>query len=498
MVNQVATQQRVPRDPAVRLQIREATRRWVCNEKLLPPMVKESLQSHAQRCLDTMQIDAEFLYYTMILLNNALWEDYFSHIPKDQRLLLLPKCLRNHAQCNASTDALGLLCEQCGACNIPDLTDKAESLGLSVLVAESSSRVSDWVKNGEIQGIIGVSCMDSLEKAFGSMLRHAVPGIAIPLITDGCKDTEYDRIAVNQAIEIGEHETLYANPSPMIKEHITELFTPNRIRPYLNASTPYLHHFPELVCSALCDDGKHYRPMITFGTYCSLLNRSDFPAFLEPIAIAVECFHKASLIHDDIEDADDSRYDKPTLHKRVGIPTALNLGDFLIGEGYRLLSHHAIPTDMRATLYIQAAQAHCELALGQAQEFESLGEPILLEHCLQTHLLKTAPAFRVAMYLGAIAAGKFDAYQQTLYAFSNALGVAYQLLDDLQDMNANPASAVDTLMRIEDIDRQIARDRITEVYTTYRYIAYTTLDQLNDPVLKTFLYRLCGRILHDI
>lgn len=497
-MDNVGSQQSVPRDPDVRLQIREATRQWVSREKLHPPLVRETLQSHAHRCLEKMQMHGAFLYYTMILLNNALWDDYFTHIPKAQRLLLLPVCLRSQNQCSAPSDELGLICQQCGVCDIPGITRMAEAQGLSVLVAESSSSVSQWVKNGEIQGIIGVSCLNSLEKAFPSMLRHAVPGIAIPLITDGCKDTEYDKITLNQAIQMDEASSLYADPGPSIKQHIQQLFTPDRICHYLNASTSYLHHFPKWVCGALCDDGKHYRPMITLGTYCSLLNRSDFPDFLEPIAIAVECFHKASLIHDDIEDGDDSRYDKPTLHKRVGIPAALNLGDFLIGEGYRLLSHHSIPKEMRADLYTQAAQAHCELALGQAQEFESLGKAISLEQCLQTHLLKTAPAFRVAMYLGAIASGKFEQYHQIFHAFSNALGVAYQLYDDLEDTSPNPASAVDTLMQNQHIDRQNSRARIIDLYSKYKQNTYATLDDLDNPVLKIFLYRLSGRILQDV
>ena len=497
-MDNLGSQQSVPGDPDVRLQIREATRRWVCKEQLHPPMVKESLQGHACRCMQATQIPDTYLYYTMIQLNNALWEDYFSHIPRDQRLLLLPICLRSSEQCQAPSDELGLICQTCGVCNIPAITDKAEQLGLSVLVAESSSKVSQWVKDGEIQGIIGVSCLDSLEKAFPSMLRHAVPGIAIPLITDGCKDTEYDKLAVNQAIDIAEHPHLYANPSPLIKQYVADLFTPQRTRPYLNASTCNLRQFPELVCQSLCDDGKHYRPMITIGTYCSLLNRSDFPDFLQPIALAVECFHKASLIHDDIEDADDTRYDKPTLHKRVGVPTALNVGDFLIGEGYRLLGHPSIPPEIRPDLYAQAAEAHCQLALGQAQEFESSGQVATLEQCLQTHQLKTAPAFRVAMFLGAIAAGKFEQVRQTLDDLSHALGIAYQLYDDLQDIDANPASAVDVLMQSQKIDRQSARKQIANLYTTYQHKAYLTLDDLSDPVLKTFLYRLCGRILKDV
>ncbi|MFG0247896.1 MAG: polyprenyl synthetase family protein [Phycisphaeraceae bacterium JB051] len=498
MAKQCVTEQIVPGELKQRLEIRDAVRAYIAEQNLHPPLLLDLLEEHACQCLSNLQLDDTLRNYTMIQLNNALWEDYFSHIPIDQRLLLLPVCLRDHKECQAPSDALGLICQQCGICNIPDITDQAEALGMSVLVAESSSSVSQWVKDGEIQGIIGVSCLDSLEKAFPSMLRHAVPGIAIPLNTDGCKDTDYDQQTLNEAIHIGQASPIYANPSPMIKQHITELFTPARIQPYLNATTPHLNQFNELILSALCDDGKHYRPMITLDMYCSITNQQQFPDYLEPIAIAVECFHKASLIHDDIEDGDDQRYDKPTMHQRVGLPIALNLGDFLIGEGYRLLSHPSIPQDIRSELYAQAAQAHCELALGQAQEFECLGKATTLDQCLQTHQLKTAPAFRVAMYLGAIATGKFNEYEQTLHALSDALGIAYQLYDDLEDTMPNTASAVDTIMQIDGLNREDAINRISDLYATYQHKAYAALEEIKEAVLKTFMYRLCGRILKDV
>ena len=61
------------------------------------------------------------------------------------------------------------------------------------------------------------------------------------------------------------------------------------------------------------------------------------PEDVRKLAVAVECFHKASLIHDDIEDNDAIRYGEKTLHEEHGLAVALNVGDLLIGEGYRLI-----------------------------------------------------------------------------------------------------------------------------------------------------------------
>ena len=96
------------------------------------------------------------------------------------------------------------------------------------------------------------------------------------------------------------------------------------------------------------------------------------------------------------------------MHQRTGMPVALNAGDFLVGEGYRLFCHESIPATMRAEMVSQVAQAHSELSLGQAREFEFSQSAVTLEMCLETHRLKTSPAFRVAMDIGAIAAGKFN------------------------------------------------------------------------------------------
>ena len=481
------------------MQIRDAARLYVRDRHILPPQTLTCLQSHARRCLDELRLShCGFEDFTVIMLNNALWVTCFSRIPKDQRLLLLPFCLRNDSQCQAPRDDLGLICNQCGKCDIPRLSEQADRIGMPVLVAESSSMVAEWVDRGEIQAIIGVSCLDSLRKAYPAMLRHAIPGIAIPLTKDGCRDSEFDLAFLNDALALDDDAEPFAVPNANLRELVQSLFSVRQVENFLKATTPYLREFPREVFYALCAHGKHYRPMIVFGSYSAITNRADFPDFLNPIALAVECFHKASLIHDDIEDGDETRYDEPTLHRRIGIPTALNIGDFLIGEGYRLLGHPSIPTELRAELLAQAAQAHCELSLGQAQEFEYAGKNISLEQCLETHRLKTAPAFRVALLMGAIAAGKFEEYQARFHEFSDLFGISYQLQDDLEDTMDNPASAVDCLMRHKNVPRESARAEIATLYETHRQKAYHVLETINDPLVKIFMYRLVGKVLKEV
>ena len=214
--------------------------------------------------------------------------------------------------------------------------------------------------------------------------------------------------------------------------------------------------------------------------------------------MAIECFHKASRIHDDIEDADPIRYGEPTLHKKIGEAAALNAGDFLLGEGYRLLTRTEFPADQCVAMLAEAARAHCELTLGQSLEFETADQPRSLETCLAIDRLKTVPAFRVALLLGAIAAGRLREYQALLEAFSEVFGIAFQLRDDLDDEAPNPASAVDCVMQSRSIPRDDARRVVTECYFDYRSRAYATLETLTDPALKILLYRLIGKVLNDV
>ncbi len=186
------------------------------------------------------------------------------------------------------------------------------------------------------------------------------------------------------------------------------------------------------------------------------------------------------------------------MHQRIGMPVALNAGDFLVGEGYRLFCHESIPKAMRAEMVAQASEAHCELALGQAREFELIPNAVTLAMCLETHRLKTSPAFRVAMAIGAIAAGKFNEYRDFFQRFADLLGVSYQLYDDLEDTGANPASSVDCFMNARRCSREDARRVIMDQYEQYRHKAFECLEELTDVPLKILLWRLTGKVLKDV
>ncbi len=152
--------------------------------------------------------------------------------------------------------------------------------------------------------------------------------------------------------------------------------------------------------------------------------------------MAVECFHKASLIHDDIEDNDRLRYGEPTLHESYGVPVALNVGDFLLGEGYRLIGQCEVPAENRVAMLQAAAAGHRVLCMGQGAElaWSRSPRPLRSTEVLDIFRQKTSPAFDVALRLGAAYAGVHAEFGEVIDRYSTALGIAYQIRDDLEDI----------------------------------------------------------------
>jgi geranylgeranyl pyrophosphate synthase len=259
------------------------------------------------------------------------------------------------------------------------------------------------------------------------------------------------------------------------------------------------------------------------------------PGDLKKAAVAVECFHKASLIHDDIEDGDATRYGEKTLHEEHGVPVALNVGDLLIGEGYRLLAACDISAEQRAAMMLVAAEGHRELSRGQGAElvWARNPEPLSSLQVLDIFRKKTAPAFEVALKVGALYAN--DDYEEVapvLEKFSEALGIAYQIRDDLADLGQSEDSSDITGLRpslllataheraecehrklttalwartstasvaeVEQLYRDMKADeRCTDLLERYKEEAIQSLRELENASLKGLLRRVLGKIFND-
>jgi geranylgeranyl pyrophosphate synthase len=392
------------------------------------------LKHHATGVLKQHKWSTQYADFAAVLINNALWRETVAAIPYNKRLLLMPQCLRSQEKCRAQIDEIGLLCEHCGSCIIHDFKRQAEDLGYAVLIAEGSPIVMTLIETGQIEAVVGVSCLATLEKVFPYMEAGAVPGIAIPLLYDGCKNTAIDTDWLWEAVyEISDNPSIPRLDLKKERERVDAWFNREELKSLLKTEGTQTEN---IALEWMALDGKRWRPFLTACTVSSLTPDNKIPEHnIRRMAVAVECFHKASLIHDDIEDGDNIRYGQETLHAKYGIPVALNAGDLLIGWGYQLLSELDVPAELRSSLINSAAHAHRTMCLGQGEELVWSENPRCLtpDQVLAIFKRKTSPAFDVALTLGAMLAGAKDSELECLHRYSEAMGIAYQIRDDLED-----------------------------------------------------------------
>jgi geranylgeranyl pyrophosphate synthase len=508
----------VPEDQADRERILAAIRRFVADGDLVPPLTLGDLELGAETVLRDEGLSLTYRDYAMVLFNTELWRETLASIPFERRILLLPQCLRDSGECPAEIDEFGLLCKECGRCPIGELQNLAEGLGYVVLVAEGTTVVAKLLEGGKVDAVIGAGCLSALEESFPLTTIHAIPGMAFPLLYDGCVDTKVDVDWVRDAITVASDKGWRPRLDfDELKKDVRGWFLPAPLADLLGPPT----ESPEQVAfDWMTRAGKRWRPFLVASLY-KALKRADapIPECVRKLAVAVECFHKASLVHDDIEDDDGLRYDEPTLHCAHGIPIALNTGDLLLGLGYKLVAECGLSAEQTARIVSVAAEAHRKLCLGQGQELAALRERRSLSSSavLDVYRRKTSPAFGVSLQFGAIAAGADDDLCRLLDQFSDALGVAYQILDDLDDIrDADSALSqertcpplLDALARehAETGDAEVAATLTADspaarkaelLFEQYKNEAITLLNPLKNAELKSLLRRVVGKILNE-
>ncbi|MCA9110542.1 MAG: DUF116 domain-containing protein, partial [Planctomycetaceae bacterium] len=330
-------QDNIPQTRMEREALRSDLRNFVQERKPVPPVPLGELRELTDEFVQREAIDPKYADYVGVVLSSEVWREQLAAVPYDRRLLLLPKCLRVEEHCTAPFDEFGLLCKNCGQCSIQDLQEEAERLGYAVLVAEGSTLVMSIIETGKIEAIVGVSCLSVLEKAFPYMEAAAIPGVAIPLLQDDCKEVTVDLDWIWEVIHLNSDDRTHRLNLDELRDEVQQWFEPESLEALMG---PPRSATEKLAQNSLAQNGKRWRPFLTVCAWKALIDDSEARPLrdLKLLAIAVECFHKASLIHDDIEDDDEFRYGERTMHAEEGIPVAINVGDLLIGEGYRLIS----------------------------------------------------------------------------------------------------------------------------------------------------------------
>lgn len=510
---------RIPTTYTERDSLRKRIDTFVSSQKLVPPLSMDNLSELSEQFINKFSLDSEMKGWIMVEVNNSVWKDTVSSIPYDKRILLLPKCLSNSSKCKADVDELGLLCHRCKHCTIPDLEDVADKLGMMSIVAEGFTSVVGLIQNRVVDTVIGVGCLDSLEKAFPLLINNAVPGLAIPLNKSGCKDTTVDFEYVEQMLSSLSEKEIKLLDYDYLKSEIQGLFSNGSLKQLLSTSKD---HTSQTAQEWLAGDGKRWRPYLLTAVYQSLSGEKTIPDDVRLAAVAVECFHKASLVHDDIQDNDKERYGKQTVHTTYGIPIAINIGDILLGEGYRLL---AKTNNMELIKVI--AEAHIDLCRGQGMELEWSLSPrnLTMGFVLDIFCNKTVPAFYVSLLMGLICAGDNSDLRKVLFDYSQALGIAYQLFDDIEDFETEPPIAlrpsailavlceqtqdtafVEKLLHTNDLKSFLhlpenqfqfnnAISEVRRMAENYRRKALDVLNAITNIELKRLLFRVTKQIL---
>ena len=213
-----------------------------------------------------------------------------------------------------------------------------------------------------------------------------------------------------------------------------------RLLPPASVAPARLH---EAMRYATLEGGKRVRPLLAFAAGEVSGAASER---VEIAAAAVEMIHAYSLVHDDLPCMDDDvlRRGKPTAHVQYDEATALLVGDALQSLAFQLLSEHrladdaAVQLDMIKTLAVAAGSRG--MAGGQQMDLEATGKMLTLPELELMHIHKTGAVIRAAVLLG-FSCGKLSAAAaEKLDKYAKAIGLAFQVVDDVLDYDANTAT----------------------------------------------------------
>ncbi len=196
---------------------------------------------------------------------------------------------------------------------------------------------------------------------------------------------------------------------------------------------------------AVFPGGKRIRPALTLLAHLALSkSRRLGPAL--PAACAVELVHSFSLVHDDLPCLDDSptRRGRPSIHRRFDEPTALLAGDALLALAFEILARPSpgLPPGASAAIALELGRATGSMGMigGQAAELDMAQETAALAALEEVHRRKTGRLFEAAAVAGGLTGGADRRRLATLRRYARHLGLAFQIADDLLDLESDERS----------------------------------------------------------
>ena len=421
--------------------------------------------------------------WTMVAIVSEFWRGRLSAVGRGERLLILPDCPA--AGGVGSRNAAGIPATCGPACDVATVWSAARDGGWTVVAASEAVAAIGGLLTRQYEGVLGVAELGDLQKAFSMIPCFSLPIAAVPIRSatvaagggasvgegqSGCPcgiDVEttlgFLGLAAGGGVPVADY-------LPTLRE-AADMFHPRELGPLCRTLGPEGDRLARLASSPpaaprqtdagpldpldasarlsldfLGQGGKFLRPFITLAAYDAVVadlgaGGSAPRSTAKAAAVAIEIFHKSSLVHDDIEDDDAMRYGQPTMHRMYGVPSAINAGDYLLGLGYRFIASLGGDASCTQDLLAVLSDAHLRLARGQGAElwWRDAGDKRLTpDDALAIYGLKTSPAFEAALSMGVRLAGcrpsdserlDFDALRR--YALH--VGTAFQILNDLKD-----------------------------------------------------------------
>lgn len=194
---------------------------------------------------------------------------------------------------------------------------------------------------------------------------------------------------------------------------------------------------------SLFGGGKRIRPILCLAAAGAVDSGDDTVRSALPVACALECIHTYSLIHDDLPamDDDDLRRGKPTNHTVYGEAAAILAGDGLLTFAFDLLSSQASaaitdPARIRIIQTIARAAGPLGMVGGQSLDMIYAGRQVGYDELRSIHRSKTGALITASVVCGAIVAGANEEQEAALNTYGDNIGLAFQIIDDLLDVEA--------------------------------------------------------------
>ena len=243
---------------------------------------------------------------------------------------------------------------------------------------------------------------------------------------------------------------------------------------------------------AVLDGGKRLRPLLTLAAARAVAGAVDVPAALRS-ACAVELIHAYSLVHDDMPcmDNDVLRRGKPTVHVAYGEAQALLAGDALQALAFELLTPEdgSVAPAVQARLCAALARAagHHGMAGGQAIDLAHVGLAMTEAALRDMHRRKTGAMLEVSVHMGALSAGADGPTLACLQRYAQAIGLAFQVVDDILDVTADSAT----------LGKTAGKDQANDKPTFVSLLGLTGAQAQAQALLQDALAALDAAVLSD-